>query len=87
MTTINANLGKDCIYIYNLTRKSNVAFLGKVSYFGGNLIILIPKKSIDLNNMISFINSDIFNSNFMFSGRFKIGHRIISNSFIPNEYL
>ena len=87
MTTINANLGKDCIYIYNLTRKSNVAFLGKVSYFGGNLIILIPKKSIDLNNMISFINSDIFKSNFMFSGRFKIGHRIISNSFIPNEYL
>ena len=87
MTTINANLGKDCIYIYNLTRKSNVAFLGKVSYFGGNLIILIPKKSIDLNNMLSFINSDIFKSNFMFSGRFKIGHRIISNSFIPNEYL
>ena len=87
MTTINANLGKDCIYIYNLTRKSNVAFLGKVSYFGGNLIILIPKKSIDLNNMLSFINSDIFKGNFMFSGRFKIGHRIISNSFIPNEYL
>ena len=87
MTTINANLGKDCIYIYNLTRKSNVAFLGKVSYFGGNLIILIPTKSIDLNNMLSFINSDIFKSNFMFSGRFKIGHRIISNSFIPNEYL
>lgn len=36
--------GKDCIYIYNMTRKKNVAFVGNVEYFGGNLMIMIPKK-------------------------------------------
>ena len=87
ISKINSNLGKDCIYIYNLTRKSNVSFLGKVTYFGGGLIILQPKKKCNLNNIVSYINSDTFKNNFMFSGRFKIGHRSLSNSFIPNEYL
>jgi adenine-specific DNA-methyltransferase len=87
ITTINANLGKDCIYIYNLTRKSSISFLGKVNYFGGGLIILIPKKKCNLNNIVSYLNSNKFKDNFMFSGRFKIGHRQICNSYIPNEYL
>jgi adenine-specific DNA-methyltransferase len=87
ITAINNNLGKDCIYIYNLTRKINVSFVGKVNYFGGSLIMLIPKKTCNLNNIIKYINSDTFKNNFMFSKRFKIGHRQISNSFIPNKYL
>ena len=87
MTTMKTNLGKDCIYIYNLTRKTNVSFVGKVNYFGGGLIILIPKKKCNLVNIVSFINSDTFKDNFMFSGRFKIGHRQICNSYIPNKYL
>jgi adenine-specific DNA-methyltransferase len=87
ITTINTNLGKDCIYIYNLTRKLNVSFLGKVNYFGGGLIMLKPKKKCNLNNIVTYMNSNTFKDNFMFSGRFKIGHRQISNSYIPNEYL
>jgi adenine-specific DNA-methyltransferase len=87
ITTINKQLGKDCIYIYNLTRKQNVSFLGKVEYFGGGLIILIPKKSIHLNNIIGYLNSSQFKNNFVFSGRFKIGHRQLCNSYIPSEYL
>ncbi len=87
ITAINNNLGKDCIYIYNLTRKANIAFIDKVKYFGGCLIMLQPKKKCNLNNIVSYLNSDTFKENFMFSGRFKIGHRQISNSFIPNEYL
>ena len=81
------NLSKDCIYINNITRKSNVAFLGKVQYFGGGLIMLNPKKKCNLNNIVSYINSSAFKDNFMFSGRFKIGHRQISNSYISSEYL
>ena len=77
--------------MYNLTRKSNVAFLGKVQYFGGGLIILIPKKKyslkLNLNNILSYINSSTFKNNFMFSGRFKIGHRQICNSYIPGVSL
>jgi len=87
ITTINANLGKDCIYVYNLTRASNVSFLGKVQYFGGGLLMLKPKKTCNLSNIVSYINSNSFKNNFMFSGRFKIGHRQICNSYIPSEYL
>lgn len=87
ITAIRNHMGEDCIYIYNLTRKSNVAFLDKVQYFGGGLIMLKPKKICNLNNVISYINSNTFKENFMFSGRFKIGHRHICNSYIPSEYL
>jgi len=87
ISSIKANLNEECIYIYNLTRKTNIAFVGKVNYFGGGLIMLIPKKACNLNNIVSYLNSNTFKDNFMFSGRFKIGHRQISNSSIPNEYL
>ena len=85
--TTTTNIGKDCIYIYNLTRKSNVSFIGKVNYFGGGLIMLKPKKKCNLNNIVAYINSNKFKDNFTFSGRFKIGHRQICNSFIPNDCL
>lgn len=85
--TIKTNIGKECIYIYNLTRKENVSFVGKINYFGGGLIMLKPKKNCDLNKIVSYINSNKFKNNFMFSGRFKIGHRQIYNSYIPSEYL
>jgi adenine-specific DNA-methyltransferase len=84
---INSNKTKDCIYIYNLTRKSDVSFLGKVSYFGGGLIMLKPKKMCDLNKIVAYINSNTFKANFMFSGRFKIGHRQICNSYIILKFL
>lgn len=87
ISSINANLGKDCIYIYNLTRKATVAFVGKVNCFGGGLIMLKPKKTYNLNKIVTYINSDKFKDNFMFSGRFKIGHRQICNSYIPDEYI
>ena len=87
ISTIRANLEKECIYIYNLTRTPHVAFIGKVQYFGGGLLLLIPKKKCNLTKIVSYINSDRFKENFMFSGRFKIGHRQICNSCIPSEYL
>lgn len=82
---VRANLGADCIYICTLTRNPKVAFLGKVGYFGGGLIMLVPKKTCDLEKIVAYINSNRFKGNFMFSGRFKIGHRQISNSCIPGE--
>jgi len=87
ISTIRANLEKECIYIYNLTRTPHVAFIGKVQYFGGGLLLLIPKKKCNLTKIVSYINSGRFKENFMFSGRFKIGHRQICNSCIPSEYL
>jgi adenine-specific DNA-methyltransferase len=79
--TIEEKINKDCIYIYNLSRQKNVAFKGKINYFGGNLIMLSPKKKLNLDKIVNFLNTDVFKNNFMFAGRFKIGHRQISNSY------
>lgn len=73
---------KECIYIYNLTRNSNISFKGNVTYFGGNLICLIPKEKVNLDIVVEYINSCSFKDNFLFSGRYKIGHRQLFNSFI-----
>ena len=85
--TINKNLGKDCIYLYMLTRRPNVSFVGKVMYFGSGLLMLKPKKHCDLARIVTYLNDKIFKDKFMSSGRFKIGPRRISNSYIPIEYL
>ena len=87
MVAIRSHFGKDCIYMYNLTRKPKVAFLGKVDYFGGGLLMLKPKKKCNLNAVMDYLNSDAFKNNFMFSGRFKIGHRQICHSYIPSDCL
>jgi adenine-specific DNA-methyltransferase len=83
ISLIEQNIGKDCIYIYNITRQKDVSFIGKIAYFGGSLIMLKPKYIFNLENVVSYLNSEIFKQNFMFSGRFKISHRNISNSVIP----
>lgn len=77
---VEQHRGKDCIYVCNITRKQVVAFIGKVQYFGGTLIMLIPKVKCDLQKMVDYLNSQKFKKNFLFSGRFKIGHRQLANS-------
>ena len=84
---IEKNIGIDCIYVYNLTRNQTIAFIGKVGYFGGSLLMLKPKKKCDLKKIVNFLNTEKFKTNFMFSGRFKIGHRQISNSYIDSSYI
>jgi len=77
---IEENMGKKCIYISNLTRQPEVAFIDKVQYFGGALLMLLPKEDIDLKKVVNYLNSESFKKNFTYSGRFKIGHRQLSNS-------
>ena len=81
------NVGEDCIYVSNLTRNKEVAFVDKVQYFGGSLIMLKPKKKCNLYNIVNYLNSDKFKENFMFSNRFKIGHRQICHSVLPNNFI
>lgn len=73
--------GEECIYILPLTREKNIAFIGRVDYFGG-LIMMRPTKKCNLEKIVDYLNSDTFKSNYMYSGRFKIGHRQLSNSYI-----
>jgi len=76
---IKDNVGNDCIYVSNLTRSNVVAFRGKVQYFGGSLLMMMPKREIDLQAVVEYINGDGFKSNYMYSGRFKIGHKQLCN--------
>lgn len=95
INTMIGHKGEPCIYIHNLTRSSSVAFVGEVEYFGGGLIMLRPKldkihtqnTKTTLRKIVSFLNSITFREQFTFSGRFKIGHRQISNCSIPAECL
>lgn len=82
---VEQNMGRDCIYVRTMTRKQEVAFVGKVQYFGGSLIMIVPKISCDLHKIVAFLNSHEFTHNFMFSNRFKIGHRQIANSIIDKH--
>lgn len=76
--------GEDCIYVHNITRKENIAFKGKVEYFGGGLLCVVPKHNVelDLDKIVEYLNSETFKHNFIYSGRFKIGHRQLSKTVI-----
>ena len=83
---IENNIGKECIFLSNLTRQKQVAFIGKVRYFGGSLLMLLPKTDIELKKVVEYLNSDTFKENYMFSGRFKIGQRQICNSLFNHTH-
>ncbi len=73
-----------CIFVYNLTRKTKVAFRSTVQYFGGGLIMLKPKNGkCDIDKCIDHLNSKEFQNCFRYSGRFKIGQRQLCNSYLP----
>ena len=81
--TVKNNLGKPCIYVSTLTRSEKVAFDGNVQLFGGGLIVMIPKKEMSravLKKIVQTINSIEFRQNYIYSGRFKMGHKHLCNA-------
>jgi len=82
IASIEKNLGKPCIFVRNLTRSPEVAFIDTVQHFGGALLCLIPKAPIDLKKVVDFMNTADFQKNYMYSGRFKIGHKQVCNAII-----
>lgn len=83
LCSIRKYMGKDCIYIRNMTRQKEVAFAGKVQYFGVGLLCLVPKEG-ELTAILDYLNSDVFKKEYMYAGRFKIGHKQISMAILPN---
>ena len=79
---VERNFGKDCVYLYNLTRKKKVAFKGKVQYFGGSLLCLIPKSFVELEKIINTLNGVDFINEHSYSGRFKISQNQLANYLI-----
>lgn len=84
--TIKNKLGDNCIYVNNLTRKNEICFEGNVQYFGGRLLIMIPKSNINIQKMVEYMNSDIFRNNYIYAGRFKIGHKQLCNSLFDPHF-
>lgn len=75
-----------CIYIRNITRQKEVAFIGNVQYFGGSLLCLVPKTdaaAAALDQIVEYLNSPVFQKDYMYAGRFKIGHKQISTAMMP----
>jgi adenine-specific DNA-methyltransferase len=86
LAQIRRHWGQPCIYVRTMTRNKIVAFQGTVQYFGGTLLCLIPKiADIDLNAYIEFLNSTAFQTNYIYSGRFKIGQKQLANAIIPTS--
>ena len=92
ITTIRRFWGQPCIYVATLTRDTRVAFLGKVAYFGGGLLMVVPKNSDKktisirfLESVVAHFNSVEFQTNYRFSGRFKMGQRMLSDAIIPEN--
>lgn len=86
ISSIQKYWGWPCIYIRNMTRHKEVSFTGTVQYFGGTLLCLIPKMDMsetDMVRVVDHINSDQFQKDYMYAGRFKIGHKQISTAVIP----
>jgi len=83
ITKMEDNLGKECIYMKNLTRNTEVAFKGEVNYFGGGLLMLLPKEEgIDLDEIVEYLNIDEFKNNYTYANRFKIGQKQLLNGII-----
>lgn len=85
--SIQANTGKQCIYVRNMTRSKEVAFIDTVQYFGGGLLCLIPTASMTeakMKSIVALLNSDDFQKDYLYAGRFKIGHKQVSNVIVPN---
>jgi adenine-specific DNA-methyltransferase len=84
ISSIRKNFGKPCIYVRNMTRNQEVAFIGTVQHFGGSLLCLIPKVEADLQKIVSFLNTKDLQKDYLYSGRFKIGHKQVCNVIVPS---
>ena len=70
-----------------MTRSQEVAFIDKVQNFGGSLLCLIPKEPMteqELKKIILFLNSKDLQKDYLYSGRFKIGHKQVCNIIMPS---
>ena len=82
ISSVNSRWGTPCIYVRNMTRNKKVAFVGKVQYFGGSLLCLVPKNNLgdaELHQVVDYMNTEEFQKDYMYAGRFKIGHKQVSN--------
>jgi hypothetical protein len=48
-------------------------------------LCLIPKTDdVDIQKIVRYMNSETFQKDYMYAGRFKIGHKQVSTAITPN---
>jgi len=82
ISSIRKHWGRPCIYVRNMTRQEEVAFVGTVQYFGGALLCLVPKETLDMARIVEYLNTPTFKKDYLYAGRFKIGHKQISTAIV-----
>jgi adenine-specific DNA-methyltransferase len=85
IATIRAEVDRPCIYVRNITRNKEVAFEGLVQMFGGGLLCMIPRPTTSVEQIkktVVFLNSDSFQKEYIYAGRFKIGQKQLCNVLI-----
>jgi adenine-specific DNA-methyltransferase len=85
IATIRAEVDRPCIYVRNITRNKEVAFEGLVQMFGGGLLCMIPRPTTSVEQIkktVMFLNSDSFQKEYIYAGRFKIGQKQLCNVLI-----
>lgn len=90
ISSIERYFGEPCVYVRNMTRNKEVAFIGKVQHFGGSLLCLVPKNHMneqEIEAVVDHLNSINFRKDYLYAGRFKIGHKQISSSILPEGTL
>lgn len=75
--------GIDCLYVKSLTRHRQVCFKGEVELYGGGLLMVLPKKNIDIDALANYLNSNSLRLKFLHAGRFKIGQRHLCSLLVP----
>lgn len=78
------NFDKPCLYVYNQTRNQRICFIGTVQYFGGNLLLLLPKNNeINLEKVCDYINNSNWKNQYISdNNRFRISHKQLETTFI-----
>jgi adenine-specific DNA-methyltransferase len=80
--------GKPCLYSKVLTRNDEVFSMGTVQFYDGSLLCMYPKQNIStqqLEQIKNYLNTTEFLKHFLYSGRYKVGQKTLSDCFIPKH--
>lgn len=80
ISVMKVHNGKPCIYVRTMSRKEIIAAKNTVSFFGGSLLMLLPKNDIDLEEVCNCLNHSDFKKHYTYDGRFMISHKQLANA-------
>jgi adenine-specific DNA-methyltransferase len=87
---MNEQKDNPCLYAKVLTRNNDVFKTGTVQLYDGSLLCMFPKQLLtlaQLEKIKHFLNTPEFLQHFLYSGRYKVGQKTLSDCFITEDIL